>query len=179
MDSKISALTELAEQPAATDEFVVVDKSDTSMAASGTDKRITYENLIGTLYPVGSIYISTLSTSPGTLLGVGTWAVFGAGKTLVSLDSGDTDFDTVEETRGAKTVTLTAAESGLPAHDHTITQWVPGSGASGACLSYSSVARDSQNDSFVNAVANSAAAASSAHNNIQPSIVVYMWKRTA
>ena len=38
--SKISALTELAEAPASTDEFVIVDKSDTSMAATGTTKRI-------------------------------------------------------------------------------------------------------------------------------------------
>lgn len=38
--SKISALGELAEAPASTDEFVIVDKSDTTMAASGTTKRI-------------------------------------------------------------------------------------------------------------------------------------------
>lgn len=38
--SKISALGELAESPASTDEFVIVDKSDTTMAASGTTKRI-------------------------------------------------------------------------------------------------------------------------------------------
>jgi len=38
--SKISALTELAEAPASTDEFVIVDKSDTTMAATGTTKRI-------------------------------------------------------------------------------------------------------------------------------------------
>ena len=38
--SKISALTELAEAPASTDEFVIVDKSDTTMAATGTTKRV-------------------------------------------------------------------------------------------------------------------------------------------
>ncbi len=38
--SKISALTELAEAPASTDEFVIVDKSDTTMATTGTTKRI-------------------------------------------------------------------------------------------------------------------------------------------
>ena len=43
-DAKISALTELT-APAADDEFVVVDKSDTTMAASGTDKRIKYGTL--------------------------------------------------------------------------------------------------------------------------------------
>lgn len=38
--SKISALSELAEAPASTDEFVIVDKSDTTQSASGTTKRI-------------------------------------------------------------------------------------------------------------------------------------------
>jgi len=46
-DAKISQLGELAAQPAATDEFVVVDKSDTTMAASGTDKKVQYSNLMG------------------------------------------------------------------------------------------------------------------------------------
>lgn len=43
---KISALTELT-APADVDQLVIVDKSDTAMAASGTDKRITVTNLLG------------------------------------------------------------------------------------------------------------------------------------
>lgn len=77
--------------------------------------------LIGLLYPVGAVYISTLSTNPGTLFGVGTWATFGAGKTLVGLDSGDTDFDTSEETGGAKTVTSTGTVGNESAHTHSVT----------------------------------------------------------
>src|SRR3990172_12746051 len=53
--------------------------------------------------PVGFVFISVVSTNPATLLGYGTWSAFGAGRVLVGLDSGDTDFDTVEETGGAKT----------------------------------------------------------------------------
>src|SRR3990167_3473909 len=63
-------------------------------------------SVMQTIYPVGALYISTLSTNPNTLLGFGTWAAFGAGKVLVSLDSADADFDTVEETGGAKTTTI-------------------------------------------------------------------------
>lgn len=44
-DTKISALTELAAAPADLDELALVDKSDTSMAASGTTKRIKSINL--------------------------------------------------------------------------------------------------------------------------------------
>src|SRR3990172_7594580 len=67
--------------------------------------------------PVGFVFISVVSTNPATLLGYGTWSAFGAGRVLVGLDSGDTDFDTVEETGGAKTVTLDATM--IPAHTHT------------------------------------------------------------
>lgn len=42
---KISQYTELAEAPASTDEFVIVDKSDTSEAASGTTKKIQAQYL--------------------------------------------------------------------------------------------------------------------------------------
>lgn len=45
-DTRISELTELAGASVASgDEFVVVDKSDTTMAASGTDKKITAASL--------------------------------------------------------------------------------------------------------------------------------------
>lgn len=47
-DSKISSLTELAEVPASTDEFVIVDKSDTTMALTGTTKKIKASNIVPT-----------------------------------------------------------------------------------------------------------------------------------
>ena len=78
------------------------------------------QSFLDTIYPIGSIYTNaTDSTNPGTLLGFGTWVSFGAGKVPVGIDSGDTDFDTAEETGGVKEVTLTAAQSGLPSHSHT------------------------------------------------------------
>lgn len=62
-------------------------------------------------FPVGSIYLAVVSTNPGTLLGYGTWSAIGAGRVLVGLDSGDTAFDTVEETGGAKTVASAGSNS--------------------------------------------------------------------
>jgi hypothetical protein len=123
---------------------------------------------LDSIYPVGSIYMNaTSSTNPATLIGFGTWIAFGAGRVPVGIDSSDTDFDTAEETGGAKTHTLTVDE--IPAHTHS----VPNSG--------------SQNNSFDSGttVGNDVTGTSgstgggSAHNNLQPYIVVYMWKRTA
>lgn len=65
------------------------------------------------IYPVGSVYINaSSSSSPATLLGFGTWEAFGAGRVLVGLNSSDTDFDTAEETGGAKTVSAAGSISG-------------------------------------------------------------------
>lgn len=121
------------------------------------------------IYPVGSIYISTVSTNPGTLLGFGTWAAWGEGKVIVGLDSGDTDFDTSEETGGSKTVTLTTAE--MPAHSHGIsTDTNPSSGASGAAGEGSQDDQTRSTDS---------AGSGDPFSIIQPYIVAYMWERTS
>jgi microcystin-dependent protein len=123
---------------------------------------------LSSVYPVGSIYMNAaVSTNPGTLLGFGTWASFGAGRVLVGLDSGDTDFDTVEETGGAKTHTLTVDE--LPSHRHT----VPNSGSQNNSFdSGTTVGNDTTGNSGYTG-------GDQPHNNLQPYIVVYMWKRTA
>jgi hypothetical protein len=75
-------------------------------------------------WPVGSIFTSVVATNPATLLGFGTWAAFGAGRVLVGLNAGDPDFDTVEETGGAKTHThdagtlVPSAHAGAAVGDH-------------------------------------------------------------
>jgi hypothetical protein len=62
------------------------------------------EALMNARFPVGSVFVSVVSTNPATLLGYGTWTEMGAGRVLVGLDAGDPDFDTVEEVGGSKTV---------------------------------------------------------------------------
>ncbi len=75
---------------------------------------------------MGATYISTNSTNPTTLFGFGTWerieGQFLLGATDEAAGSGASY--AAGATGGAATVTLTSAQSGLPAHNHgtTITQ---------------------------------------------------------
>jgi hypothetical protein len=139
-------------------------------------------------YPIGSIYMNAgVSTNPATLLGFGTWTAFGDGRVLVGLDSTDALFDTLEETGGSKTATLVShthtATVTDPGHTHTLTNLalysdtVSGGGAT-------IQTRTNSNNTTVSAVtgisvANSTEGSSSTNANVQPFIVVKMWKRTA
>lgn len=123
------------------------------------------------VYPVGSIYTAVVATNPATLLGVGTWAAFGAGRTLVGINTGDTDFNTVEETGGRK-------DAVLPAHTHT---------TSYNDNSWPNSTDDQAENQLLNnkwshdetATTSSAGVALSGNENLQPYITVYFWKRTA
>jgi len=121
-------------------------------------------------WPVGSIFIAAVATNPATLLGGGTWARYGQGRVLVSQDSGQAEFDTVNETGGAKTHTLTTAE--IPAHTHTLYGTVQA--ADGAARRQLTDIANGNNN-----VQSGSTGGGGAHNNLQPYIVVYMWQRTA
>jgi len=124
-------------------------------------------------WPVGSVYINaTDDTNPATLLGFGTWLAFGEGRVIVGVDADDEDetnnFSTAGSTGGAKTHQLTVDE--MPSHRHT----TPGSDNS-AALQYGAPTDDfGEADGF-----SGYTGGDEPHNNLQPYIVVYMWKRTA
>lgn len=137
------------------------------------DAKPSLTTILQTVYPVGSIYISTASTNPSTLFGFGTWAAFAAGRTLIGVGTSDQAF-TAGTTGGESTHLLTAAESGLPAHSHTLQNNVvtqAGSNWTGPSSNSTISGPQSGTAGPTNA--------SSAHNNLQPYIVTYMWKRTA
>ena len=191
--------------PSAND-LAVGDNTNTygaELAVNTFDKTIHALNALGEVvqvggsalhaYPVGAIFISVSHATEAqvqTALGGGTWAVFGAGRALVSLDATDTDFDTAEELQGSKTVTL--SEANLPSHNHKIAA-EHGGGTTSTVLSSGSQTlatrqtnADTDNHDYrlgSTTVAptlgkTSDVGSGTAVNNIQPSIVVYMWKRT-
>ncbi len=98
--------------------------NSTSVAYKTTTVKAALDNLYNAadviwqkIYPVGAIYISSDNTNPSTLFG-GTWEVFGKGKTLVSVDANDTEFNVGGKTGGSKTKTITVEN--LPAHTHSV-----------------------------------------------------------
>jgi len=115
---------------------------------------------------IGGIYISTVDTNPATLLSYGTWEAFGAGRVLVGKNTSGT-FVTNGATGGAETHTLSEAE--MPVHHHYTNA---GSTTKNTDLGSGDI------PTYAN-TATSSAGSGNAHNNLQPYIVVYMWKRTA
>ena len=161
--------------------------------AGGTNRKAAMSRMktyiLESVYPVGSIFISTSSTSPATSLGFGSWSRFGEGKMLVSQSSSDSDFDTAEETGGAKTHTI--SESQLPSHDHFTMNTGNGFGNNlennvnfaGTTNSRGGLGNNDYIMQAINSTANagktSSTGSGSAVTHMNPYIVTYMWKRTS
>ena len=141
---------------------------------------------LSAIYPVGSIYINAaVSTNPNTLLGFGTWTAFGAGKVIVGLDSADALFDTLEETGGSKdavnvshTHTATSTDAG---HAHATQPYFIPSYPNGFAASGGAGQTGSGTSTGYASITTTVASAgvSGTNANVQPFIVVRMWKRTA
>jgi hypothetical protein len=151
--------------------------------ANDAQTQVTAAIVNALVYPVGSIYFNmAVATNPATLLGVGDWVRYGQGKVLVGMaDSGT--FDALDESLGEETHALSIAE--LPAHGHpysVTTSSTPTSGSSGSLMTSSSGSTVGPQDGTTAASAGSqigGAGSGTAHSNLQPSVTVYMWKRTA
>ena len=135
---------------------------------------VSDSDLLNKIYPVGSIYISVNSTNPGNFLG-GTWAEFGQGKTLVGVNASETEFNTVEKTGGEKTHKLTTSE--MPSHNHTAYCYTSDHEANAYGLQGGAAFRNRVMVSGSHTTSSSGGGG--AHNNLQPYITVYFWKRTA
>jgi len=178
--------------------------NDTSIATTAfvTTALNNYQSVVNAalqaIYPVGSIYTNaTVSTNPATLVGFGTWVAFGTGRVMVGIDGGDASFDTLGETGGTKDIaghthttgshTLTTSQ--IPPHNHTIhpsggfvelnSSVTPGSagGYQGGQGLLSGNITGSTGSGGSHNHGNTGTGGALANGNLQPYVVVYMWKR--
>lgn len=116
---------------------------------------------------------------PNKLFKTHTWERFAKGQTLVGVNESDTAFNTAGKTGGEKTHTLTVDE--MPSHSHSLrygtgnmSDYLGGS-TNTYGLTYPGLGTIV--GSYPNVATN--VGGGSAHNNLQPYVTVYYWKRTA
>ena len=148
---------------------------------------VDYSEILSRIYPVGSIYMSaTLSTAAqvNATLG-GTWEAWGSGRVPVGGDTSQTEFETVGKTGGEKTHKLTVDE--MPNHYHDV---VYGKNDDTTCVTISCTGTGNKvlnlngwawdknsNNPYGNNVYARKTGGGKAHNNLQPYITCYMYKR--
>lgn len=147
------------------------------------DIAIDGENFLKKVYPVGSIYLSINSVNPSTYFG-GRWQQIAQGRTLVGVDTSDSDFNVAQKTGGSKYLqshTHTMGAAGK--HNHTVKfdqVW----NTNGGTKSLGTVGGGPYGGvGFVNDAGehthtiNSAGTGDS--GNLQPYFTCYIWIRTA
>ena len=153
---------------------VVADGSSIERGVSGLQVKaggITNAMMaVSAQLPVGAVYLAVVSTNPATSLGYGTWSQIAQGKMLIGQNGSDADFDTAEETGGAKTHTLTVAE--MPNHHHGDRNYIAEGGSVGQAVQ--------QGNAYTNSyIPVGAEGGGEAHSIMNPYFVVYVFKRTA
>lgn len=141
------------------------------------------EETLNEMYPVGSIYISTsISTSSALAktLGIGTWESYASGRTLVGVGTGIDKENTSQtfknnETGGEYKHKLTITE--MPSHNHKPQLDGVGFATYGSNGGNSNWEYDGNNMLFGGTNVTGNTGGDGAHNNIQPYIAVYMYKR--
>lgn len=148
------------------------------------------------IYPVGSIYMTVdKDRDPAAFLG-GTWERWGQGcvPVGVSADANDSDFGKVEQQGGERKHQLITSE--MPNHTHDISVKPDRSGYGGSIyitteqgsyVKYLPTTNSTNNKIGLEAglgspdsvVAMGNVGGDKPHNNLQPYITCYMWKRTA
>lgn len=176
-----------------------VDTNNTQLATCGFVRNAIakYAPMLDTMkkiYPVGSIYMSTVSTNPATLFGFGTWEAMPAGHVLLA--QGKSSWGTTYNagsTGGEATHQLTVGE--IPSHTHGASANTTGEHKHGAPATgnyngggtgfddgggnnpnytrcYTSI-----NGNHSHTITINNTGSNQPHNNLQPYVTCYIWKR--
>ena len=182
------------------------DDNKVAIADSTTATGWKFASILDLVYPVGSIYMSVDPRNPHEFIG-GTWVEWGKGKVPVGVDKDDNDFNAAGKEGGKKTHTLSVSE--MPWHNHegtysTVAMKTINTRPTGGNLERLGVNTytvkydineqtqeyrvspaggqplDVENGTVINSQYGVCPNGSgAAHNNLQPYITCYMWKRTA
>ena len=178
------------------------DDNKVAIADSTAATGWKFASILDLVYPVGSIYMSVDPRNPHEFIG-GTWVEWGKGKVPVGVDKDDNDFNAAGKEGGEKTHYLSVSE--MPSHSHEGTYDYSNSSITGRESSsgeYSNTKYSVHYDvteSGMRYVETSSGmvvsipvsnviesehgvcpnGGSQSHNNLQPYITCYMWKRTA
>lgn len=131
------------------------------------------------IYPIGCLYTSYVNQNPHDLYGIGTWTRIN-GRVIVGVSESESEFSSAGKTGGEKTHVLSANE--MPSHGHTDS--VDIKNANAEAKGYGLTATSGFKDRVIinnsgKATHTGAAGGGAAHNNLQPYMALYMWRRTA
>ncbi|AXI01435.1 phage baseplate protein [Aquirhabdus parva] len=150
-----------------------ISTQNSAMLAAVDALRVDTNNkLAGLQIKVGGLYFTESSANPASELGYGTWSRVAEGKAVVGLSTVPTDpawTKTVAGTFGEYDHTLTLAE--IPNHNHDVQEYA-GTNSSGIHI-------NSGTGGGASGTKTGSSGSGGSHNNVQPSYVVNVWKRTA
>jgi microcystin-dependent protein len=182
----------------------ITDIKKLSASVEEISNNIKYFNkkmsdLLNAFYPVGSVYETMDSDFDPNKVWGGTWDRI-KGRVLVGVDESDDDFKTADKTGGEKTHKLSTSE--MPIHTHTLAGTAASAGnhkhttelyhrndvykGSGNLDAYhwsfgtKYNVGTSESGSHTHRVSGTAEATGggNAHNNLQPYVTCFIWKRT-
>jgi hypothetical protein len=151
----------------------------------GCANHLPKSDICESMYPVSSIYLSMSNTNPSSSLGCGTWVAWGAGRVPIGAGTGTDSNGSSQnfatgQTGGEYNHTLTINE--MPSHTHNDATQHGGEICfyDGTNFANCKEAPDTwYTGSDASGWPTSATGGSQSHNNVQPYITCYMWRRTS
>ena len=164
--------------------------------------KLAGKSLLDKLFPIGAVYITYNDNNPGNFLG-GTWERFGQGRTLVGEGTGNDGSTsmsfTASKSYGEYKHLLSKNE--MPSHNHTANHYIQGDPGwndvirqnltvitrFGAYFPESSIdvgstgytIGETKKVILLSGAPTTYSGNNESHNNIQPSFIVYFWKRVS
>ena len=176
-----------------------VDTNDTQLATCAFVRNAISKysskdiDVLKKIMHVGYIHFSTVNINPAELFGFGTWEAMPAGRVLLAQGTASWGTYNAGSTGGEATHQLTVGE--LPAHNHSASTNTTGShahtytwrnyqgwaGSKSATSVWENTATNNTGSAgeHSHTVTINNTGSNQAHNNLQPYIAVYIWKRTA